>query len=238
MDEDEENASNMQAYTCIAINAIGSSIPCFLQTNQLNGELFHHMHANGQHSGLVTTGGLCVCGPSNCPLIPVLLLLPVVAHNEANDVSPRNTHTASSPPLILAIAIRAVIPLLSGLPLYSLSFLPRLTSCFAGPSLIVLPLYTFTAPSGWNLLRDENLIILAAAAGLMVFIIASSVTAFICVVVRRKLKGLGVDVANYESDRPVNLYSRDVVNHKLKSDNNMSKENNKIAILDQDSRSK
>ena len=93
--------------------------------------------------------------------------------------------------------------------------------------------HTHTAPSGWNVLRDENLIILAAAAGLLVFIMASSVTAVVCVVVRRKLKGL--DVANYESERPVNLYSRDVVNHKLKSD---MKENNKIAILDQDSRTK
>lgn len=92
-------------------------------------------------------------------------------------------------------------------------------------------MYIRSAPSGWNVLRDENLIILAAAAGLIVFVMASSVLAFACVVVRRKLKGL--DVANYESERPVNLYSRDVVNHKLKSDN---KKENKIAILDQDAR--
>ena len=77
---------------------------------------------------------------------------------------------------------------------------------------------------------------MAAAAGLLVFLAAASVAAVVCVlVVRRKLKGL--DVANYSETgaRPVNLYSRDVVNHKLKSDNN--KKENKIAILDQDSRS-
>lgn len=31
--------SDVLAYTCIAINAIGSSKPCSLHTNQLNGEL-------------------------------------------------------------------------------------------------------------------------------------------------------------------------------------------------------
>ena len=63
---------------------------------------------------------------------------------------------------------------------------------------------------------------------------AGSVVAVVCVVVRRKLKGL--DVANYSdgSERPANLYSRDVVNHKLKTE----KKENKIAILDQDARSK
>ena len=93
------------------------------------------------------------------------------------------------------------------------------------------------APSDWNYgTRDENfdvkIIILAAAAGLLLFIVASTVVAVTCVVVRRKLKGLDVS-SNYSNQRPVNHYSRDVVNHKLKSE-----KKNQIAILDHESRHK
>ena len=98
--------------------------------------------------------------------------------------------------------------------------------------------FIHSVPSGWVrlLLRDENLIIVAAAAGVMVFIIVSSlVVAGVCVV-RRKLKGLDVGNINNNDNnclqRTAHHYSRDVVNHKLKSDNKIA------SILEQHQRDK
>jgi hypothetical protein len=91
-----------------------------------------------------------------------------------------------------------------------------------------------TVPSGWVrlLLKDENLIIVAVAAGVIVFIMVSGLVVGL-LVVRRKLKGLDVGHNNcselsLRTTAVSHHYSRDVVNHKLKS------EQNKIAsILEQ-----
>ena len=100
---------------------------------------------------------------------------------------------------------------------------------------VVTPLvdpFCLTVPSGWVrlLLKNENLIIVAAAAaGLIVFIMVSGLVVGVCVV-RRKLKGLdvggvGINCSQLSQHRTAvasHHYSRDVVNHKLKSENKIA----------------
>ena len=101
-------------------------------------------------------------------------------------------------------------------------------------SYFILFLFLFpTDPSGWVqlLLGDENLIIVAVATGVIVFIVV--VSTVVTFVFRRKLKGLQLTQQTRQrqlEQRISHHYSRDVVNQTLKS---VSGKENKIAILDE-----